>query len=148
MTEPTKKSTTTAAAWAKAARHIITLPSGVDVAVEIPDLPELVKSKEIPNDLVEVAITAAKGTTELSREHIEAQPEFYKLLTQLTVKEPEVTDDLYKKLPYEDKEMIVEIATRQRDLDAEGKHIGGLHTSHQWRSFRGLDVGVPYVEGS
>lgn len=143
-----QRKTATASAWAEAKRHIVVLPSGVSVGIEVPDLPELIKAGQIPNELVNVAIESAKGDVELKREHVEAQPEFYRLITKLTVKEPEVDDALYDKLPTEDKEMIVELATRQRDLDAEGNHLGGLHTSKKWRTFRGLDFGVTDVEGS
>lgn len=124
-------------------RHYPTLPSGAVVGIEIPDLPELIKSGQIPNDLVETAIqsSGASAQAPLTREDIEQQPVFYRLLVKLTVKEPVVDDELYDRLPTEDKEMIVEFATRQRDLDAVGKHLGGLHTSKEWRQFRGLDFG-------
>lgn len=141
----TKPKVTTADQWGGTdktpglARHYVTLPSSAVVGIEIPDLAELIASGKLPNSLVDVAVEVAKGNTDtVTEEAIKEQPAFYKHVIQLTVKEPEVTDDLYAKLPTEDKEMLVEIATRQRDLDAEYKHIGGLHTSERWRKFRGL----------
>lgn len=148
-TAEAKPKVTTAAKWGGTdkdpglKRHIITLPSGAVVGIEVPDLPELIASETFPNELVDVAIQVSAGgrglSGETTREIIAQQPAFYKHVIQLMVKEPEVDDALYKKLPAEDKEMLVEIATRQRDLDAEYKHIGGLHTSERWKKFRGLE---------
>jgi hypothetical protein len=56
----------------------------------------------------------------------------------LTVVEPKITIDDVPELPYEDIEMLAELATRQRDLDAVGNHIGGLHEVEAFRTFRGL----------
>lgn len=132
-----KASNTTAAAWKKAKRHTITLPSGVQVDVEVPNLPLLVKTGQLPNDLVSEAITSIQGG-KLTPELISQQSDFYDKLVSITVKEPALTEEDVHDLPYEDIELIVEVATRQRDLDAVGRHIGGLHTSKEWRSFRGL----------
>jgi hypothetical protein len=126
--------------WAAAKRHYVVLPSGVTVGIEIPDLPELIAGGKLPNELIDIAVQVAQGNAAaVTRDAIEGQPEFYRHIVKLTVKEPKVSDTLYEKLPFEDKEMIVEIATRQRDLDALYQHIGGLHTSKRWATFRGLD---------
>jgi hypothetical protein len=140
MTPATQEAprTATLAQWKKAKRHNVTLPSGVTVAIEIPDLPELLKTGQIPNDLIEAAIKSVQGE-KVTPELIEQQPEFYKQLVLKTVAEPKLTEADYDDIPYEDKEMIVELATRQRDLDALGHHIAGLHTSRDFRRFRGLD---------
>lgn len=138
----TKPKVTSASAWSKSKRHYVTLPSSAVVAMEIPDLPALVSSGKLPNELIDVAVKTASGgqqSDETTREAIEQMPEFYRFLVKLSVKEPPVDDALYDELPTEDKEMIVEIATRQRDIDAVYDHIGGLHTSKRWRTFRGLD---------
>lgn len=144
-----KPQTTTAAEWGGSARkpglgrHYVTLPSSAVVGIEIPDLPELIASGDLPNDLVDIAVKIAQGgadvSEELTRDAITKQPEFYRFVVKLTVKEPAVNDELYDRLPFEDKEMIVALATRQRDIDALYQHIGGLHTSTRWRKFRGLD---------
>jgi hypothetical protein len=63
------------------------------------------------------------------------------------VKEPVITEEDVHDLPFEDVELLVEIATRQRDLDAVGNHVGGLHTNKQWRQFRGLTHLDQDVEG-
>lgn len=134
------------AAWKKAKRHNITLPSGVEVEVEIPNLPLLIKTGQFPNDLMEAAIGAIQRQ-EINKELIEQQADFYNKLVVLAVKSPEITEEDVAELPYEDVELIVEIATRNRDLDALGRHIAGLHRSAEWRTFRGLDYGDEAVEG-
>lgn len=136
-----KPAAKTAAGWKSRRRHTISLPSGMEVEIEIPNLPVLVKTGQLPNDLVKDALGAIQGGT-LTVDTIKEQADFYGKLVAITVKEPVVTEDDVvgdDPLPFEDIEMIVEIATRQRDLDAVGDHIGGLHTSKKWRTFRGLD---------
>lgn len=142
MTDETKTTSakaTSLAAWKRAKRHTVTLPSGAVVEVEVPDLPGLVKAGQIPNELIDVAIGVAQGK-KVTREDVEQQADFYNKLAALTVKAPEATEDDFASgaLPFEDKEMLVEIATRQRDLDAVGHHLGGLEKSKDFRSFRGI----------
>lgn len=131
------------AEWGKLKAHEIVLPSGAAVTIEIPNLPELIEADQLPNNLVDTAIEVAQGK-EVTAEHIKDQADFYRHLVLLTVKSP---DDLVEAdlkpggpVPYEDVELIAEIATRQRDVDALGNHIGGLHKSADWRQFRGLET--------
>lgn len=137
------RSTTDAASWGQAAFHLVTLPSGAVAKIRIPDLPALIETGEIPQHLLDAALgVAAKPNKTPSKELIVQQREFTDCLVMQTVIEPPLSEaDLDSKhgIPYEDKEMLVEIATRQRDLDAEGNHIGGLEKSEKWRKFRGLD---------
>lgn len=133
----TTKQKNTAATWKSKRAHTITLPSGFEVGIEIPNLPLLVKTGQLPNDLVQDALGTIQSGS-LTPEVVAKQAEFYEKLVAQTVKEPEITEEDVKDLPFEDVELIVEIATRQRDLDALGRHIGGLHTSAEWRRFRGL----------
>lgn len=128
--------------------HYPLLPSGVRVKLRLPDLPELIASDQLPNNLVDIAVKVAQGDKSVTIEAIKSQPAFYKFVVQHSVLAPEVTDDLYAKLPVEDKEMIVALATRQTDLDAEYKHLGGLESSERWRKFRGLEDIYEDVEGS
>lgn len=127
------------AAWKSSKRHYVTLPSGAIVGVEIPDLPALVKAGQIPNDLVETAIGVASGR-KVTRDDVVQQADFYNKLAALTVKDPAATEEMFASgdLPFEDKEMLVEIATRQRDLDAVGHHLAGLEKSRDFRTFRGI----------
>lgn len=149
MTEAATAKPTTLAGWKKAKRHTITLPSNTVVEVEIPDLPNMVKAGAIPNELVDVAISAASGR-KITRDDIVQQAEFYNKLCAATVKVPEVDESVFAngEIPFEDKEMLVEIATRQRDLDAVGHHLAGLEKSSDFRSFRGILSLDQDVEGS
>lgn len=140
-TDPAKP--TTLAQWKKNKTHTITLPSSTVVEIEVPDLPGLVKTGQIPNELVDMAIKVAAGKREVTREDIVQQADFFNRLCVLTVKAPAVTEEDFTSgaIPFEDKEMLVEIATRQRDIDAVGHHIAGLESVKEWRNFRGLTFG-------
>ena len=132
-------SKTTLAAWKKAGVHTITLATGVEVDIRVPNLPELVSAGEFPNHLVEVAIGVASGETKVTAEEIKAQAEFYREIISKTLVEPKLTPEDVKAVPFEDIELLASIATRQRDVDALGEHIAGLDKSEQWRKFRGID---------
>lgn len=138
------------ATWKKQRRHTIKLPSGFEVEIEVPNLPQLVKTGQLPNDLVSQALGIVQAG-KLSAEAIAEQAEFYAKLVLVTVKSPELVEaDIIgdDTIPFEDVEMIVEIATRQRDMDAEGNHLGGLHLSKKWRQFRGFPDLDEDVEGA
>jgi len=124
--------------WKKSKRHEVVLPSGFMVEIEIPNLPQLVKTGHFSNDLMEAAIGVI-SKQEITRDLIDKQADFYTKLVALTVKSPEITEEEVSELPFEDVEMLVELATRNRDIDALYRHIGGLHRSATWRNFRGLD---------
>ena len=148
MSDQTDQKATSLAAWKKAASHYPLLPSGVRVGIRIPDLPALVESGEIPNHLVEVALGVASGEDKTpSIDLIKQQRSFTDIVVKLTVVEPKLSDEDLKEIPFEDKDMIVAIATRQRDLDAEGEHLAGLTKSTKFRRFRGLGEFDQDVEG-
>jgi hypothetical protein len=137
MAQTSKKTTITS--WKAARKHEVTLSSGTQVVIELPNLPKYIQSGQIPNDLLEAAIGFSGGNKAITPELIKEQFEFMKFLVSKTVVEPAVTPDEVEDLPYEDVEMIVEIATRNRDLDAVGHHIAGLEKVDSFRRFRGLD---------
>lgn len=130
----------TANAWKAAAAHDVTLPSGTVVKIRIPNLPLLVKTGQLPNELVTEALsTISDPDKKLTPEAIAQSADFYAKLLTVTVIEPEITEDDIPDIPFEDVEWLVELATRQRDQDALGHHIAGLHKNKDWRTFRGLD---------
>lgn len=134
---PTKATKT---GWKKAAVHTICLPSNVYVDIRIPDLPALIEAGEIPQNLLDTAIQVATGTeVKPSKELLIQQRQFTDRLVQLSVVDPKLTDEDLPDIPFEDKEMIVAIATRERDFDALGHQLAGLHKSEDFRKFRGLD---------
>lgn len=152
-----RRTRTTAEQWSgppgsgSLAEHEVVLPSGAVVLIRIPDLPALIEAGEFPQHLIDAAIgVASKPDTKPTKEMIAHEREFKDELVKRTVIDPPITEEMLDSkngIPYEDKEMIVEIATRQRDLDAEFNHIGGLDKSEKWRKFRGLGHLYEDVEG-
>lgn len=118
-------------------RHKITLPSGMEVSIEIPNLPLLIKTGQLPNHLIEAAVEM-QGKRKITAKDLEDQYEFIKQIVVLTVKEPDVVEADVDDLPFEDLEMIVQFAMRERDTDAVYHHIGGLEQVESFRDVRGL----------
>lgn len=130
---------TTTAGWKKSRDHEVLCPSGSRIVIRIPDLPALIEAGSIPQHLLDAALgVAGNPDTKPTLDLIKQQREFTDVLTSLTVVEPKLTESDIPEIPFEDKEFIVAIATRQRDLDAEGEHISGLSKSEKWRRFRGV----------
>lgn len=141
------------AAWKKAAFHLVTLPSSAVVKIKLPDMPALIEAGAIPQNLLNAAFASAKQQAnnidkEITKEDIVQQREFTDFVVMATVVEPQLTEADMGEIPFEDKEMIVEFATRVRDLDAEMRHIGGLDgKSERFRQVRGLASFDEAVEG-
>jgi hypothetical protein len=142
MTEPTEQTQAFSFdAWEKAGTHNILLHSGARVDIRIPDLAELIEAGEIPQHLLDTALSVANAmqtgqAPKLDKEAILRQKEFVDKITEVSVVKPKLTPDKISRVPVEDKELITEIATRARDVDAEGEHIAGLNKSEKWRRFR------------
>lgn len=134
------------AAWGAAKIHTITLPSGFEVDIQVPNLPLLIKTGQIPNHLVDAAIGNMQAE-EITREMIEQQADYYSLLVTLAVVDPVIEAEDVASLPFEDVDLIVDIASRNRDVDALGHQLGGLHKSEEWKAFRRGDHLDPAVEG-
>lgn len=135
----TVKKPVSKAAWLKNKKHTITLSSSADtvVEIEVPNLPELIAAGEFPNNLIDAAIAVASGK-KVTADDIKEQAEFYRHLVAKTVTDPVLTPDEVKTLPFEDIELLVAIATRNREVDGVGNHISGLDQSRDWLKFRGL----------
>jgi hypothetical protein len=138
---------TTKTSWKKAAVHEITLPSGTVISIKLPNLSLMMKTGNIPNGLIDAAVGAQDGSeAKLTREMIESQWDFSAFLVAHTVVDPQLTEEEVAEIPAEDIEMIVEFATRQRDIDAAYKHIGGLDQMGSFRHFRGIASGIEDLE--
>ena len=149
MTTTEQSKAVTAAAWKKAAQHYPLCPSGARVGIKIPNLPRLIEAGDVPQHLLDTAIGVAGGDDVTpSIDLIKKQREFTDMLVLMTVVEPKLTEADLPELPMEDMEFIVSVATRQRDLDAEGEHIAGLTSSEKFRRFRGLGEFDPTLEGA
>lgn len=143
----TKTTGKSKSAWTGRKVHTdITLPSGMKVDITLPNLPALIKSGALPNELIEVATKAATNK-DIPEDLFERLDEFNRFLVAKTVVKPAITEDEVDQLPSEDIEMLVEFATRQRDMDAIGHHYAGLETVDSFRQFRRLDASSPGLFG-
>lgn len=142
---------TTKTSWKKAGIHEgITLPSGTVVSIRLPNLSLMIKTGQIPNTLVDAAMSLQNATNNgeatITQEMIEQQWDYSSFLVSKTVVEPEITQEEVAEIPAEDVEMLVEFATRQRDIDAVYRHISGLDKLESFRRFRGVSGGSEDLE--
>lgn len=140
--------------WKKAKTHTVTLPSGVDVEIQIPNLAKMAKGGELPNDLIKHAAPATANSGEEPEELTEDQrvknlttlAEFQSWLVSVMLVDPKLSpDEVLDVVPTPDLEVLVELASRRRDMDVVGHHIGGLEGSADFRKFRGIDAREPYL---
>ena len=136
--------------WAQLAHHTITLPSGARVKVRIPDLTLLIAQDAVPEKLRGVALrevlaamgalTAKPDASEeaaeaaaplFDAEKIRTLAELHFFLVSEMLVEPKLTPEQAATggLPNEDLELLVQIATRERDTDARGVVLGVLPLS-------------------
>lgn len=136
-------------AWKRNRDHLITLPSGTQIKVRLPNLPNLIKGGQVPNPLMKVAIQiATTGSTQgIDEELIAELPDFHRYLVHITAVEPEIALDEVDDIPYEDTELLVALACRETDLDAVGHQLAGLEKIDSYRRFRGLPDVDQSVEG-
>jgi hypothetical protein len=145
------------AGWKAAAIHYPLLPSGARVGLRIPDLAAMIETGQVPQHLLSAALGLAQQspdgdqkvpTVEDMTKSAAEEREFTDLLTLASVVDPEITEEDVQPggIPFEDKQFIVALATRQRDLDAEGEHIAGLTKSEKFRKFRRLGEFEPTLE--
>ena len=141
---------TTKAEWQNAKVHHVTLPSGMKVDITIPDLAAMAKAGELDNDLIQYAIPSASEvaaepeelTPEQKKENLARLADFHDWLVSITVVEPKLApEEVANVVPTPDKEVLVELASRRRDMDVVGHHIGGLEASPAFRKFREIDSG-------
>lgn len=135
----------TKSAWKKAGVHTVTLPSGFVASIRIPDLAAMAKSGELDNDLLAYAVPTPpkpddeEPTPEQKKENLTKLANFHDWLVSHTLVEPKLTpDEVSETVPTPDKEVLVELASRRRDMDVVGHHIGGLEVSAEFREFREL----------
>jgi hypothetical protein len=138
--------------WEKKGVHTITTHSGAVVEIRLPDIVELIESGVIPQHLLETATRVATAAQtgevpDVSLEQLLQQRDFVNAVTVAALVTPKVTDETVNKVPIEDRELITQIATRARDRDAVGDHIGGLHESEKWRRFRQVGEFDPTLAG-
>jgi hypothetical protein len=118
------------------------------VKIRLPDLTRLLKNDLLPERLRAVALKQAfadvepepqseNGSTN-DAERYETAKEMATLLDWLVadmVLEPELTQDDVETIPGEDRDMLVAIAQRERDIDALGVTLG-VEPLSRWDTFR------------
>lgn len=138
---PTPKADSLQKLKARKVHKGITLPSGAVVDIQLPSLPQLVKSGTIPSDLLESALkqqTKKPGDT-LTEDDLRETWDFTRFIVPKTVVKPSLTEDDVEDLAAADVEMIANFASRRIDMDAVGHQLGGLETQEAFRKFRDLD---------
>jgi nucleotide-binding universal stress UspA family protein len=149
--------TTSKAQWKRSKTHEVTLPSGAEVKIELPDLAAMIKGGQIPNELLDVATKVGSGQSIAAdedgaekRKLLGQAVDFNAFLIEKTVVDPKVTAEevINEEIPAEDADLIVQLALRRTDFDAVGKHLGGLDTVPSFRKFRGLDSSIEDLLGT
>jgi len=132
--------------WKKAGVHTVTLPSSAVVEIRIPNLAQMAKAGELDNDLLQYAVPnlpqdeSEEPSDEQKKENLTKLANFHAWLVSKTLVSPELTpDEVIDTVPTPDLEVLVELASRRRDMDVTGHHIGGLEVSAEFRKFRGID---------
>lgn len=140
------QSTTSKSAWKKAGVHTVTLPSGAVVNIRIPNLAQMAQAGELDNDLLQYAVPNLptdpdeEPTPEQKKENLTKLAAFHQWLVSKTLVDPALDPDEVKDtVPTPDLEVLVELASRRRDMDVVGHHIGGLEVSADFRKFRGIE---------
>jgi len=150
VTSSTAPKPVSKSAWKKAGVHTVTLPSGAVVNITIPNLAKMAQAGELDNDLLQYAVpTLPKAdapdeepTPEEKKENLTKLAGFHQWLVSKTLVEPSLTPEEVKEtVPTPDLEVLVELASRRRDMDVKGHHIGGLEVSADFRKFRGIESG-------
>lgn len=137
--------------WKSRKVQKVTLPSGFEAEIEVPDLVQMIQAGEVPNRLIKAANDSQKIISDPTEadvvERMKEQHEFAAFLLAHMVKAPAITVEDYNDLPALDKDMLMSFATRATDVDAVGNQIGGLHTDKRWRRFHGLSDSDSYSPG-
>lgn len=141
MTEPTAapKTNSALARWKrKGQAQEITLHSGEKVKIKIPDVPEMLRAGEVPNELI-AAVQEARDDTSaggFDLDKVKEATDYMRWLVSVTVTDPVLTPEDVPELPVLDRDMILEFALRQRDRDSVGHQLYGMEKVSEWKSFR------------
>lgn len=140
QTRPVTEKVDSAAAWKARSERVITLPSGTQVSIVLPNINELAAAGDIPNALIEAAANKLEGVpVKPTQDALAKQAEFNRHMVATMVKFPSIAEGDVASLPADDTDMLQKIAFRETDFDAVGEHISGLDTVASFRRFRGLD---------
>lgn len=136
----------TKTSWKKAGVHTVTLPTSAVVKITIPNLAKMAQAGELDNDLLQYAVPSLptdpdeEPTPEQKKENLTKLAAFHQWLVSQTLVDPKLSPEEVKEtVPTPDLEVLVELASRRRDMDVLGHQIGGLEVVPEWRKFRGID---------
>src|SRR3954469_16107230 len=136
---PSSRKPGSKADWGRKAVHLITLVSGMEVKIRIPNLGLLLEGDALPQTLRNAALQelvdpmsnrVARGNEEggggpgVSLDEVKELYHLHQWLVVQTVVEPELTLEDLPDLPQEDLEMLTQLATRERTTDAAGRSLG------------------------
>lgn len=157
---------TSVADWEADSHHTIWTHGGKRIVVQIPDLFDLVRADALPEHLRSVAITVVQREleldtatpavteegkpTDLTWTTIKEAAELFEHLSYGMVVKPELTVEQFRRLPTEDREMLRDIAMRNRNTDAKGVRLGvePLSRWEQFRSFHRCPEMCPSCQGA
>jgi hypothetical protein len=148
--EKESKPRKTAKAWKDLRVHKdVTLPSGMVVDIELPDLPSLAKAGDIPGDLLASVTKLQEGIEDdaVDVDDLVNLAGFSEFIIPRMVTSPKVTEEDVVDLPAEDKGMLLAFAARRTDIDAVGHHLAGLEKLDAWRQFRQFDYSLAGAGG-
>ncbi|HXG70659.1 MAG TPA: hypothetical protein VNJ04_08625 [Gemmatimonadaceae bacterium] len=140
--------------WAKKAVHRITLDSGMEVDVRLPDLAILIEGDALPDRLRGVAAQmwsegSAAAVTKLDEdgkpqidvEVVKGLAQLRRHMAAICLVDPAMTADELSSagIPAEDIDLLASIAMRERDTDARGVKLGVMPLSRfdTWRQSHG-----------
>jgi hypothetical protein len=133
-----------AAEWAKKAVHRITLESGMEVEIRLPDLAILIEGDALPERLRTVAAelwqTGApalvgapdgEGPPSLDMEMVKGLAALRRHLAAMCLVDPPLSAEELQSsgVPAEDIDLLASIAMRERDTDARGVKLGVMPLS-------------------
>lgn len=143
-----QRAATSVADWKRRAIHAITLPSGAEVKVRIPDLVLLTKGNAVPQNLRAAALVemtkqltgrmpdlGGEDDSPIDEELLSQIANLQEWLVLEAVVEPALSADDLAEIPTEDKAMITAISGRERATDARGVRLG-VDPLAGWATFR------------
>lgn len=156
--------------WKQKGVHQATLTTGAEVSIRIPNLAQLVKHDAIPESLRaaalrEISTDGMHDHATLTREEVGALYQLYEFLVVEMLVDPKLAPPVFEMhpkeegseelvevcvdrgdvehLPAEDLDLLIALATRQRNTDALGRVLGVMPLSRlaTFREEHGCDPG-------
>ena len=151
---PSARKTATKTSWLKSGTHTITTYTGHVIRIKYPNLALMMRVGLVPTHLRAVALKVARGEINVSSREVTvgedlpepegeaAYEEMLKLVELLDllimemVLEPKLSQEDVDAMPGEDRDLLLAIANRERDVDAVGVRLG-VEPLSRWDNFRG-----------